>query len=478
MKTNPSERRPRAAVRLPLWALILLALLFLGLSAFSTIWLFQTMRDLASAWEVSAEPDFGTVVEPEPDTLVAVSEPEITTNEASDPLIPVPDVLDSWAGTERVSILLLGIDQRCDEDGPTHTDTMMVASLEPLGKSLTVLSLPRDLWVEIPGFEVDRINQAYYLGQAYEYPGGGQALAIETVESVLGVPIHHYIAINFDAFIESVDLIGGITVDVPEAIDDPSYPDRCYGYDPFRIEAGEQQLDGASALKYARTRATFGGDVDRAGRQQAVILAIRDQITQLDMLPQLIAQSPQLWQTFQKNVRTDLTLNEIVQLALLGQEISRENIQTAVIDYSYVYNETTPDGRQVLVPNREEIRRLRERLFAPPAIPTPTVEDLPDLMLNEEARVAVFNGTAVFGLAAATQEYLQSQNVNVTEIGNADSATYQSTQIIDYGSHPHTTLYLVQQMDIPPLNVSSGSDPDGPYDILIILGNDWQLPVP
>ena len=475
MRTNSHGRRPRSNIRLPLWLLSLLVLLFAVVVVWSGIWLFQTIRTMASSWELSAEPDFGSVVEPVPGSAVAVAnEPNVTTSGEQPETVILPSVLEPWAGNERLSLLLLGIDQRCEEDGPTHTDTMMVMSIEPVNKSITILSLPRDLWVEIPGFEVDRINQAYYFGQVYEYPGGGAALAMETVESVLGLPIDHYVAVNFDAFVEAVDLVGGITVQVPEAIDDPTYPDRCYGYDPFRIEEGEHLLDGASALKYARTRATFGGDVDRAGRQQAVILAVREQVLQLDMLPQLIRQAPQLWQTFQDNVRTDLALTEMLQLALLVQEIPSQNIETAVIDYNYVYNETTPDGRQVLVPNREEIRILRERLFAPPAIPTPTVQDLPALMATEEARVAVYNGTAVFGLAAATQEYLQGLNVNVTEIGNADSSTYRTTQIIDYGSHPYTALYLVQQMGIPPLNVSSGREPDGDYDILIILGNDRQ----
>lgn len=476
MKTNSHERRSRSNIRLPLWFLSLAALLVLAAVIWSGVWLFQTVRAMASAWELSDEPDFSAVVEPQPGSPITIGSP-IATPSAEEPApVVLPVVLEPWTDTERVSLLLLGIDQRCEEEGPTHTDTMMVMSIEPVGKTITILSLPRDLWVEIPGFEVDRINQAYYLGQAYEYPGGGQALAMETVESVLGLPIDHYLAVNFDAFVEAVDLIGGVTVQVPEAIDDPTYPDRCYGYDPFRIEVGEHLLDGQSALKYARTRATFGGDVDRAGRQQAVILAVREQVAQLNMLPQLIRQAPQLWQTFQKNVRTDLALTEILQLALLVQEIPSQNIETAVIDYNYVYNETTPDGRQVLVPNREEIRILRERMFAPPAVPTPTVQDLPDLMATEGAKVAVYNGTAVFGLAATTQEYLQGLNVNVTEIGNADSSTYITTQIIDYGSHPYTALFLVQQMAIPPLNVSSGRQPDGDYDILIILGNDRQAP--
>jgi hypothetical protein len=171
-----------------------------------------------------------------------------------------------------------------------------------------------------------------------------------------------------------------------------------------------------------------------------------------------------------------MTLEEGLQLALLAQDIPRESIKTAVIDYDYVYAETTPDGRQVLVPNRENIRELRNQLFTPPVIPTPEIKNLPALMAAEEARVAIQNGTTEFGLAGETQDYLLSQDVNVTEIGNADSSAYRSTQIIDYGDFPNTSLYLVQLMGIPPLNVSSGTAPEGDYDILIILGSDWEIP--
>jgi hypothetical protein len=163
-------------------------------------------------------------------------------------------------------------------------------------------------------------------------------------------------------------------------------------------------------------------------------------------------------------------------LALLAQDIPRANIQTVVIDYNYVFNETAPDGRQVLVPNRDKIRQLREQLFAPPAIPTPVIENLPERAATEQARVAVYNGTSQFGLAAATEAYLKRHNINVIEIGNADAATYRTTQIIDFGSHPFTTRYLTQLMGIPPLNVSTGTNPNGDYDVLIIIGDDWDVP--
>jgi LCP family protein required for cell wall assembly len=353
---------------------------------------------------------------------------------------------------------------------------MMVLTIDPVGMSAAVLSLPRDLWVNIPGFGVDKINQANFLGEAYDYPGGGPALAVETVEATLGIKIDYYTTVNFDAFVELVDEIGGISITVPEEIEDDTYPDNCYGYDPFYIDAGQHQLDGATALKYARTRATFGGDVDRAARQQQVMLAVQDKVLSLNMAPQLLAKAPQLWQIFQDNVETNLSLNEAIQLALLAQDIPRDDIRTEVLNYEYVYNEVTPDGQAVLVPVRDKIRSLRDQVFAPPAIPTPEIEDLPLLMDEEQARVALHNGTQVFGLAGATRDYLLANDVNVVEIGNADSSEYSSTQVIDYGAHPGTTRYLTQLMNVPPLNISTASQPAGEYDVLVIIGADWQLP--
>ncbi len=160
-------------------------------------------------------------------------------------------------------------------------------------------------------------------------------------------------------------------------------------------------------------------------------------------------------------------------MALLIQEIPQGNIYTAVLDYNFVYNETTPDGRQVLVPLRDEIRKLRDELFALSAVPAPVIENLSELMVEEGARVALYNGTAVFGLAGETQQYLEDLGVNVTEIGNAESATYNNSQIIDFGSHNNTVMFLIQEMQIPPLNTSTETDPTSDYDLLVILGNDW-----
>jgi polyisoprenyl-teichoic acid--peptidoglycan teichoic acid transferase len=478
MTSSSPNRRPQSGVRLPLWALGLIGITILLIVVGSSVWLFRSVREITAAWEVT-NPDFGVVEEPAATSNETPGNQPTSTrppNPAAPALNLAAESIPPWRGQERVTILMLGIDQRCDETGPNHTDSMMLLTIDPVGLSAGILSLPRDMWVDIPNVGVDRINQANYYGEAYNYPGGGPALALETVEALLGVKIDYYAAVNFDAFVEIVDEIGGIDLIVPEAIDDPTYPDRCYGYEPFSIAAGEQRLNGATALKYARTRATLGGDVDRAGRQQAVVLAARERVLRLEMLPQLIRSAPAIWQTLQGNVRTNMTLEEALQLALLVQDIPRSSIKTAVIDYDYVYPETTPDGRQVLVPIRDNIRQLRNNLFTPPVIPTPQIHNLPALMAGENARVAVYNGTAVFGLAGETQAFLLNNGVNVTDVGNADSATYRTTQIIDYGNHPNTQRFLVQLMGIPPLNISSGENPEGDFDLLIILGNDWRVP--
>ena len=142
--------------------------------------------------------------------------------------------LPRWEDTERVNILVMGIDQREHEQGPWRTDTMLILTIDPVTVSGGMLSIPRDLWVPIPGYEEGRINTAHYLGEFYDYPGGGSALAVKTVQYNFGVPIHYYVRVNFAAFEQLVDLIGGIDVYVEEEIADPIYPDEAHGYDPVK----------------------------------------------------------------------------------------------------------------------------------------------------------------------------------------------------------------------------------------------------
>jgi len=388
------------------------------------------------------------------------------------------DPLPLWEGTERVNILVMGIDQREHEQGPWRTDTMLVLTIDPVTMSGGMLSIPRDLWVPIPPYEEGRINQAHYLGEIYDYPGGGPALAAKTVQYNLGVSIHHYVRVNFTAFEQMVDLIGGIDVYVEEEIDDPTYPDEAYGYDPLYIPAGEQHLDGEMALKYARTRHTAGGDFDRARRQQQVLLAIFERVTQLDLLPQLAPRMPELWRTLQDAVVTDpdLTLDKVIALARLASEVDAENIHYGVIDERYTQFWTTADGQQVLIPLRDRVRELRDYIFTAEA-PLPQTDDPAARLKAEAATIEVLNGTTTAGLAALTAEYLQQRGLPVAHTDNADRSDYADTLVIVHTGKTYTAEYITHLLGLPlTAVVHGGDDPTAKYDLSIILGADYQPP--
>jgi len=285
-----------------------------------------------------------------------IFEPNATPNpEFQAPTIDLGNA-STWTGTDRVTILLMGADTRPSERGQSRprSDSMMLLMIDPEEKVASVLSVPRDLYVDIPGYGLNRVNTAYVLG-------GGQ-LAVETIQYNLGIRVNYYMLIEFDAFVRFIDEIGGIDVYVPQEIYDPEYPDMNYGYDPFFISAGEHHLDGPTALKYARTR-HGSSDFARANRQQDILFAIRDRILSFDMLPTLIQKSPSLYSTLSGSVYTNLTLEEMISLALLAEDISRDSIRTGVIDYNYTNNYTTPTGASVLIPNRDRIGQLLTEVF-------------------------------------------------------------------------------------------------------------------
>ncbi len=272
-------------------------------------------------------------------------------------------VLQPWNGTSRFTLLVMGLDRRPNERGLAYrTDTMMLISLDPETNSLGILSIPRDLYVEVPGYgSLQRINSAMVLGELQQ-PGYGPSLAMQTVQYNLGMRVHDYVALDFNGAIQIIDLLGGLEIDVPYDIIDYEYPDMNYGYDPLILRAGLQWMDGATALKFARTR-HGDSDFERARRQQMVLYALRDRILNLNMLPQLIIQSPSLLNALQNSVYTGMSLDQMIQLALYLKDISAENIRTGVIDGSYIQNYVTPEGAAVLVPRRSQLAGLLTSVF-------------------------------------------------------------------------------------------------------------------
>jgi LCP family protein required for cell wall assembly len=272
-------------------------------------------------------------------------------------------VLAPWNGASRFTVLVMGLDRRPGETGLSfRTDTMMLISLDPRANTLGILSIPRDLYVDVPGYsQLQRVNSAMVLGEIQQ-PGTGPTLAMQTVQYNLGIRVHHYVAADFNAVTRIVDLVGGLEIDVPYDIVDYEYPDMNYGYDPLILRAGVQMMDGATALRFARTR-HGDNDFERARRQQMVLYALRDRVLDMGMLPQLVVQSPSLLGALQENLYTDLTLDAMIQLALVLKDVPRENIRTGVIDSTYIMDYVTAEGAQVLVPRRAQLSTLLSSVF-------------------------------------------------------------------------------------------------------------------
>lgn len=391
----------------------------------------------------------------------------------------IPITAKAWSGTERVTILLLGIDQREGEtDTAYRSDSMMLVTLDPVGKTVGVLSIPRDLYVTIPGFpDRDKITTANFKGDAYRLPGGGAKLAKDTVEANLGIRVNYYIRINFTAFETLIDLLGGVDVDNPSIIDDPQYPGRRFDYDPFYLAAGKQHLDGKTALKFARTRHTTGDDFGRAQRQQQIGLAIRDKVVSANMLPTLITRGPQIISTLSGSYSTDLSPEQIVSLAMLGKDIPRDRITTEVIDKRYIAEfYKTQDNQEVLILNIEKFRELRDKMFYTPQPIQIAVPDAGQFLLKEGAKVEVQNGSNKSGVAATAADYLRAKGINVVSVGNADRNSYTTTTIADLNNKPYTAKWLADTLRLPQSNIVTGSKSANGADIRIIIGADFALP--
>lgn len=470
-------RRPRRQSSLPDWAVYGLGAFFVIAALFSAYLVYTTTRDFVASWG-------GPVQSHQPDpngTVVIVNTPAPGETQSATQATPIQSIdAETWNGTDRVTILLMGIDQRQGEtDTAYRTDSMMLVTIDPVGRTVGILSIPRDLYVSIPGFpDRDKITTANFKGDAYHLPGGGPQLAMDTIESNLGIRVNYYVRINFTAFETFVDLIGGIDVNNPYDIADPEYPDCCNGYDPFYLTAGPQHLDGATALKFARTRHMTGDDFGRAERQQMVVLAVRQKILSTDMLPVLFTKAPELLNALSGSYTTNLSLDQIASLALLAKEIPEENIENKVIDQEYIADFYTrpEDNQQVLILNIEKFRELRDEMFYTPQPQQLSVPNASDLLANESARVAVQNGTPTEGLAKNTADYLTGKGVNVTVVGNADRLDYGTTLIIDYTGKPYTAKWLADTFHVSSSSILAGNDPNSTVDVRVILGQDFILP--
>ena len=256
-----------------------------------------------------------------------------------------------WEGKERVNILLLGGDERgLSENATPRSDTMMVASIDPVTKKAHLLSILRDTYAEIPGHGSSRVNAAFVYG--------GPQLAMETVSNLLGIPIQYYVYVDFQGFIKLIDAIGGVEIDVEK---DMYYTSRADGPEfDINLKAGLQQLDGKKALQYARFRYDAEGDYGRTERQRKLMKAVAGKLKSTTSILKL----PKILNEIEPYIETNMDLSDMWKLGNLGFEIRNETIESVQIPPRELLVETTINGASVITADKWSLQNYIQELFA------------------------------------------------------------------------------------------------------------------
>jgi LCP family protein required for cell wall assembly len=334
---------------------------------------------------------------------------------------PFPVLTDNLT----VTFLLLGSDKR---PGQTYfrTDTIVVAAIRPGAGQVTLISIPRDLYVYIPTIGMDRVNTAYEYGEMHHYPGGGMALLKATLLYNLGIRIDHLAIVDFDGFSRIVDTLGGVDVPVFCSYTDwhlinPNYdPNNVKNWSLFTVGPGVVHMDGDLALWYARSREE-SSDFDRGRRSQEVLRALYARALQTDAISKI----PQLYNDFSSSVITDLGLNDILKLAPLALNLNNADIRSYYIGRNDVTGWMTPGGASVQLPNGPAIQSLLQLALSPS----------PRAAQQTALTVEVRNGTANPAWDALAAERLNYAGYN-TRLAPADRLNYANSLLYDLSATP------------------------------------------
>ncbi|WP_068776963.1 LCP family protein [Paenibacillus sp. FJAT-26967] len=256
----------------------------------------------------------------------------------------------AWEGTERVNVLLLGADARGDDSGePLRSDTLMIASIDPVTKKAHLMSILRDTWVKIPGNEEGRINSAFTIG--------GPNLAMKTASDLTGIPIQYYLYTDFKGFISLVDAIGGIDLEVEK---DMKYKDSADGHVfDIDLKKGMQHLDGKTALQYVRFRHDAASDFARTERQRKFLTAVAEKMQST----QSIVKLPSILKKMQPYITTNLSLSDMLKLGSLGLDAKAQGITGVQIPPEELVVERRIGGAQVIGVDKTRLKRYIQDVF-------------------------------------------------------------------------------------------------------------------
>jgi len=371
------------------------------------------------------------------------------------PVQPVPVAADA------VNIVVLGSDQRPDWS-EWHTDAVHVVSIQRDGGAISVISIPRDLYLYIPGFWMSRINFADFYGEAYGYEGGGPALVRDTLLYNLGIRADYYIRTNFDGLIGIVNTMGGVDIPVHCRLSDYwPYPDENGKYPILAMEPGVHHMDGETALWYSRSRKTTSV-FSRERRQQQVLQSLWHKARDAGMLSRI----PALWREGRDMVVTDLTVTDILDMARIALTLKDQNIRFYNIGADAVTPWTTPYGGSVFLPRWEKVQPIVAEAMAP----------IPKARMGRTyTPVEVWNGTANQNWDLLAVDRLYRTGFPAV-VGEPDRRDYAETQLVIFGRQAKGTGvgYLQQTLGLPDNLVTY--QPDGPseFGFRLILGADYQ----
>lgn len=385
---------------------------------------------------------------------------------------------------DRINVLLLGMGGP-GHDGPYLTDTIIIASIQPSTGKVAMISIPRDLAVNIPKHGYRKINSANAIGEV-EKKDWGAAFAAEVIEDTFGIDIHYYIRVDFKAFEEMIDEVDGVSVNVERSFVDSQYPAANNQYQTVSFKKGVQTLSGEDALMYARSRHGNNGegsDFARAKRQQKVLLALKEKILSLRTLANPV-RIYNITKSLDTHITTNMAFSEIIALVKLSRELDTKELITVVLDTSsngYLVNGTGTNGAFILSPksgNFDEINSLIAHVFEHNN--QQIVNDTPPQETEElgfdDINVEIQNGTWRAGLAARMRERLRKNKLTVSSIGNTTERPRMASGIYKISD---STDIAVMDLLKDTLDIAIKETPDSVQaasstDILIILGEDFQ----
>lgn len=390
----------------------------------------------------------------------------------------------------RTNILLAGV----STDDPGHsgaelTDSIMLISIDTTNKQAFMLSIPRDLWVDIPDYGYSKINaaNAYGEGDGYSQPGypeGGMGLLEQTLSETLEVPIHYYAKLNYSALRDAVNAVGGITVNIQSSdkrgLYDPNISKADQG--PLKLPNGEQTIDGQTALNLSRARGdptndgriAYGfekSDFTRTEHQRMLLLALKNKVASSSTFTNPVKLA-ELLEVVGKNTKTDLQPGEFRRLYDLGRQIDSNNINSLSLNdangVNLLASYRTADGASALIPAAGVSDFSDIQLYIKKAMTN-------DQVVKEAAKVVVLNGGDTSGLATRFSNLLTSKGMNVVAVGDAERQEGQSVIIdLSQNAKPKTKEALQKQFGTSVTNTNTTGYADA--DFIVVLGTSQKTP--